>query len=148
MKRTLSILLCIVFLFCLASCQPQDTNPTPPEESKDVHSDVTDFKRNLKKNPHQYIDTQVTLKGTVIQYDTKIYLIDCADNEIGQGVSWRYEIKKNEYITAFIPDEVKLAVLEDGDYIEISGVLKMADGEFYLDNCDYTLIKTFEERKG
>lgn len=144
MKRLLSIILCIVFVLGLASCQRDDTEESPASaETVGSFDTVEDFKIAIKKNPTHYVDKQVSVKGYVDKLGSSTYtwLVDAhtEKNELTDDSIAR--------ISVYITDDLLLTVVGDGDFIEISGTVTVSNGEIYLDNCTYTMITTYEERK-
>ena len=99
---------------------------------------VEALKNELKKAPEKYNGKRITVKGYVNEttmLNKQIWLYDrlLTDDELYDGRS-RIEV--------FITDNIKLSVLEDGDYIELNGIVTIKNNEFYLDNCTYSVIKT------
>ena len=148
MKRLLSILFCIAFVFCLVSCDSEDSTESAESNSTTIEptasfNTVEDFVISLKKNPKLYIDKYVAVKGyanaSTLQ-SKRVWLYDelLKDNELYDG---RARIKVD------ITDSVLLAVIEDGDYIEIYGIVEILEGEVCLGNCTYTMIATNEEQQ-
>ena len=153
MKKVLSIIFCIGIIFCLASCQ--FIKPKPPQDSTNSESNSTntepvasfntveDFKVEIKKNPTLYNDKQVSVKGyanelTLLNKKVWLYDVLLADDEL-------YDDRPR--IEVIITDSVLLAVVEDGDYIEVCGTVTISNGEIYLSNCTYTMITPYEERQ-
>jgi len=152
MKKLLSILLCVVFILSLASCQNDDVTESTESASVVINpiasfNTVEDFKIAVKKNPTQYIDKQISVKG----YANKN--INLVTNEVRNV--WLYDdllLDSEKYdgrlrIEVFITDSTLRVVVEDGDYIKIYGTVKISGGEIHLDNCTYTMITTNKERK-
>lgn len=145
MKRLLSIILCTVLIISFVSCNSGDNT-----ESNSVTIDpiasfdtVEEFKIAVKKDPKLYKDKQVAVKGYANERNPihkEVWLYDelLADDELYDG---RVRIKVD------ITDSVLLDVVEDGDYIEIYGTVKISDGEIYLGNCTYNMITTNEPRQ-
>ena len=150
----LMIALCVALLFCVScannSGSPDMTEITSAEQTDDgdpfTFSTVSELKNAIKKNPKYYNDEEITILGTAMTIDSEVLLVDFSGSSL--GAMDRYEIRQdtNRYITILIPDDVLLTVLETGDYIRLSGTVKISDGEIYLDDCEYTMIKTYEER--
>ncbi len=147
MKKLLSILFCIGIIFCLASCQNPSGNSENTESSSTntepvaSFDSVDDFKIAIKKNPKLYVDKYVTVKGYANKLlSVKVWLFDelPEDDEL-----WDDRAR----IEVVITDNILFAVVEDKDYIEVGGTVKISDGEIYLDNCTYTMITAYEERQ-
>lgn len=145
MKRLLSIILCICLLLCLTSCGG-DTEETESSSTSTKQTYVEDLKIAIKKNPTGYNGKQITVEGYACLYSNVIYLCDIY---YGTNAMDRFEFNKNtkSKIEIVITDDVLLSVLGNGDYIKVTGKVKIAEGEFYLDNCTYTMITTYEERQ-
>ena len=152
--KLMSVALCVTLAFSFCSCEFYYKSHGKMETSIDVSTSiyndedpfafgsVDELKNAIKKEPKYYNDMQVTVKGTAIAYDS-VLLVDFSGSDF--GTMERYEAKKNS-ITIIITDDILYSVLETGDYIEVYGTVKISNGEFYLDNCRYTMIKTANER--
>ena len=141
-------MLCIVFIFCLVSCQ--DDGSANTEESSAYTEPVAsfetvkDFKIAIKKNPTSYIDKRVLVKG----YMDKLVLMNTF-TRLSDVHTESDELKDPNIpiIEVFILDPTLRTVVEDGDYIEICGTVSVSDGEICLKDCTYTMITTNEERR-
>lgn len=154
LNKSFSVILCLLLCFGFCSCEIYYKSHSGTETSfyvstsnKDdgdlfTFESVDELKVAIKKEPKYYNDMQVTVKGTAIAYDS-VLLVDFSGSDF--GAMERYEAKKNS-ITIIITDDILYSVLETGDYIEVYGTVKISNGEFYLDNCRYTMIKTANER--
>ena len=151
-KRILSFSLCVILSFSLFSCVEQDNNigetETANMDDNDPYtfSTVSELKNAIKKNPKHYNNKDITIQGTIMKVDSDTLLVDFSGSTL--GAMERYEIKKDSsrYIAIVIPDDILSAVLETGDYIKLSGTVRISEGEIYLDNCEYTMIATRDER--
>ena len=144
MKKLLILLLSVIMIFSLSSCQKTEQIPTEIIETFDT---VEEFKIAIKKDPHKYTDKRISVTGyanTLFKgYSSayKVFLFDNlpADDEL---------LDDRVRIEIVITDNVKLAVLEDGDFIKLDGIVTFSyDGNIYLNHCTYTMIKTNEEQK-
>ena len=156
MKKLFIVILVITFsMFCLSSCEFYYKSYGEMETSIDIATSINDdgdpftfrsvdeLKIAIKKEPKYYNDMQVTVNGTVIAYDDSVLLADLSGS--GVGLMEEFYARQNS-ITIIITDDILYSVLETGDYIEVYGTVKISNGEFYLDNCRYTMIKTANER--
>ena len=143
MKRILSILLCIVFCLGLSACNRADTDPTEETTATTDDNDPNTFetvakaKAAIKKEPSRYENNRITVKGSVLKRDNGIILSDARGDG---GVMFRAEALRSPNITIIMSDEKLVALLESGDYVKITGTVKISDAEIYLDACEYEMI--------
>jgi hypothetical protein len=136
-KNICIIALCVALAICFVSCERDLTTNS--------FDSVKDFKNAIKHNPSHYNGKSVSVKGTIAKTDSEIllgssiYFFDISQVQI------RDEVKNNTNISIIISDAMQLSVLETGDRVVICGTVTISDGEIYLDNCEYTMIETFEE---
>lgn len=150
----LMIVLCATVTLC-TSCANNRENSNISETMREEQTDdgnpftfstVSELKNAIKKNPKYYNNKEITIQGTICDRDSGLLLVDFNGSSI--GVKEYAEIRKNSsrYIAIVIPDDVLSAVLETGDYIKLNGTVRISEGEIYLDNCEYTMITTRDER--
>ena len=151
MKKLLVLLLVAIFLFSFSSCQDktnkaEETTTTEqiPTEISATFDTVEEFKTAIKKDPSKYNGKRVSVKAyankNVRMYsDTQVWLYDdlLLDDQKYDGRS---------RIKVIITDSLKLSVIEDGDFIDLNGVVTITSEETYLNHCTYTMIKTNEEQ--
>ena len=149
MKKFFAVLSALALLLCcLSSCsnnQGSDPTNTPPTTVSDgVHfGTVSDLLSAIKHDPYHYIDKEIQVKGTLCKFesDNIAVLFDLSEAlDVKDGVALRYAARKGPNIEITIPDEIMNTVIESGDYIAVTGAVKISDGEIYLDNCTYTFI--------
>jgi hypothetical protein len=102
----------------------------------------------IKHNPSHYNGKVVSVTGTIAKTDSEMLL---GSSSYWSGISRteiRYKVKSNPNFRIVMSDEIQQSVLETGDKVEICGTVTISDGEIYLDNCEYTMIETFEEIVG
>ena len=148
-KKIVSLILCVVLCLMCSSCGSKSKenkskeDPIPTEISASFDS-VEALKTALKNDPYKYNGKRVSVKGyanTLFKefsgVTTKVTLFDNlpADDELWDD---------RPRIRVVITDSVKLAVLEDGDYININGVITISSDEVYMDHCTYSMINTNE----
>ena len=154
MKKLFATIAVITILLCLSSCSnkiteesnsPNEiTESTYPSEtiSDGVHFDsVSDLLFTIKHDPHNYIDKEIQVRGTLCKFESNTLLFDrplTSNDKSNASVALRYEARTSPNIEIIIPDEILYTVIEDGDYITVSGTVKIADGKIYLDDCTYT----------
>lgn len=99
---------------------------------------VEELQLAIKNDPHKYTDKRIAVTGyaNVLfkEYSSacKVYLFDNlpADDEL-----WDDRAR----IEVVITDNLKLAVLEDGDFIKLEGIVTFSyDGKIYLSDCSYS----------
>lgn len=103
----------------------------------------------IKMKPTEYNNVEVCVVGTMCksESDNITALVDLEElPSASSGVVFRYAVRNNPNVTVKIADDIMYTVLETGDYIKICGVVKITNGEIYLDNCTYTIITPVDER--
>ena len=159
MKKLFAIIVVIAILLCLSSCSNKNTEEssstnettesiTPSETTSDgVHFEsVSNLLSSIKYDPYNYIDKDIQVCGTLCKFESNTLLFDrpptsssgSNTGSLSAGVAFRSEAKTSPNIEIIIPDEILYTVIEDGDYITVSGTVKISDGKIYLDNCTYT----------
>lgn len=119
----------------------------------------------IKHNPDMYNNRIVKVVGTLqvsidSEYDGQLvdFVADSTnippleDTVTGAGVMARYEFRKalnrsNYKIYVMISNDAQYAVAEDGDYVKIYGRIRLGRGSIYIDDCEYDLIATLDERR-
>ena len=143
-RRILSILLCMVLALGLTSCRNQEPVPDSQEgvtertEPIASFDSVKEFKIAIKKEPTLYDGKTVSVKGNAHILLSSVWLFD----EIpGRDELWGDKPRVEVVIT----DSVVL--VEEGDYIEICGIVKISSDGLYLRECTYTTISAYEEKE-
>ena len=148
MKKLLVFILSAIMLFSLSSCQTT-TNKTEettiteqiPIENTENFDTVELFKIAIKKDPAKYNGKRIAIKAYAypLLSLSSVYLFDNipANNE-------RWDDRPR--VKVVVTDSLKLSVLENGDYVELNGVVTITSEEIYLDHCTYTMLKTNEEQ--
>jgi hypothetical protein len=116
-------------------------------------SPIAELRIAIKKNPTEYNNKQATLKGTILKEDGKTILLDyhrsttsgVTGSGLLFGVRQRAEAKNKPSIEVILSDTIQSYVVESWDYVELTGTVKISDGEIYLDNCQCTIIIANEE---
>lgn len=150
MKKLLSIVLCVVLCFSLFSCkeQGQENKINTPDaqiiNNNDPYSfeKVADLLTAIKKNLDQYENMQVSVKGSILKGDDYIILADARGDG---GAKFSADARKSANITITMLNDKITTVLDNGDYVKISGTVKISDTGIYLDNCDYKMIESIYE---
>ena len=148
-KNVCIIVLSVSIMLCFVSCERGFTTETTETESSNYEGNSFDTVKALnnaiKHNPSHYNGKEVSVEGTISKTDSKILLgSSIYFSDISQ-VQIRHEVKTNPNIRIIISDEIQIAVLGTGDKVSIRGTVTISNGEIYLDNCEYTMIETFEE---
>lgn len=161
------IALCIVTVFCFASCKTENpSSPTVERPSSTVErpsstvesssstveklSPIADLLQAIKKNPTKYNNKSVSLKGTIYKKDGITLLLDFHDDidfELTGGVQERYEAQRHPSIEVILLDNIQSYVVESWDYVKITGTIKITSEKIYLANCECTIILTKDERR-
>lgn len=146
MKKILSLLLCAVLVLSFSACDQAETSSTSAtiSESPIASFDtIKSFNVALKKNPNQYMGNRVSIKGYMNKLVLSSYIYTTLED---------VHTPKDETVDTsaarlklFVADEVWLAVVGDGDYVEICGTVTINDGKICLSNCSGTVITAFEE---
>ena len=151
MKKTiLNIVLCVILCFTLSACgghgQKNETEAsnTPIININDPYAfdSIANLLTAIKKNLQQYENIQVSVKGYILEINEQLTLTDVSGKG---GAMNRYYAKKSANIKLFMLDHKTITVLDTGDYVRISGTVKISDTEIYLDSCDYEMIESIYE---
>ena len=149
MKKLLVLLLSAIILFSLYSCQSyynkaEETTTTEqiPTEITATFDTVEEFKIAIKKDPSKYEGKRVSVKGYANEYTLQNKHVWLYDNLLPDDQ--KYDDRPR--IKVVITDSLKLSVIEDGDYIDLNGVVTITSEETYLNHCTYTMIRTNEEQ--
>lgn len=154
--KKIAIIICVVLILGVASYSIYDSIDTEETEATEATVSVSEepiasfdsvdsFNIALKKNPMQYINKQVSIKGYMnkLSYGIHNYTwledVHTPSDELVDPNAPRIEL--------FITDEVVLTVVGDGDYVEVCGTVEIEEGEIRLKNCTCTVITAFEEIK-
>lgn len=142
----LSVLLVIGLLFAFTACSSDnDGNDSENEATEGIPTEiiatfdsVEDLKLAIKSNPEYYNGKRVSVKAhasvsLLTNKNVNLYDDLLADDEL-------YDGRARMRVT--ITDALKLAVLEDGDYIDLNGVITVTYAEFHMEHCTYSLIHT------
>ena len=115
-------------------------------ETTDSFASAADLINAVKHNPSYYNGKAVTVKGLILKdYDDIIVgNLKGLWSQMSETIL-RTNILKNPNIRVSIEDELQRSVVETGDRIKVYGTVTISDGEVYLDNCEYTMIETYEE---
>lgn len=103
----------------------------------------------IKKNPTAYHNQQIKVYGMLFTYEhetfnrKEIALIDYKGEELPDTDGFKARFFKNDKIEAKQAIEVTLSsdlqytVAETGDYVNLYGIVRITNGEIYLDKCQY-----------
>ena len=147
MKKIVVFFLLIIMAFNISACQTGDNGGDNTDATEQIPTEITAtfdtveaFKIAIKKDPSQYNGKRVSIKAYANPLLSHVYLFDNvpADDEL---------LDDRPRVQVVITDSIKLSVLEDGDYIDLNGVVTITSEEVYLNHCTYTMIKTNEEQK-
>jgi hypothetical protein len=114
-------------------------------------SSVNALLKAIKNNPTAYSNKQVCVYGMIIAYtwndEKNIALIDYKGEDISfpDGNYGGYKalrlvddkIEAKEAIDAIFSNDLQYTVAETGDYVNLYGTVRVANGEIYLDECQY-----------
>lgn len=113
---------------------------------------VQDLLAAIKKSPYKYIDKRVFVKGTLCKCEKSghlsaiLALVDTNEPlPAYNGAELRYQLNINPSINITMVNDVSYTVIEHNDYLRISGIVKISNGEIYLDRCTYKLLQQPEE---
>ena len=145
MKKLFAVIAVIAILLCFSSCgnEKVEESSAPSETiSNGIHfRTVSDLLSTIKHDPYNYIDKEIQVRGTLCKLESNTLLFDrqpTSNSSSNTGVAFRSEAKTSPNIEIIIPDEILYTVIEDGDYITVSGTVKITEEKIYLDNCTYT----------
>lgn len=111
----------------------------------------------IKREPEKYDGATIKVVGTIYKSSDETLLVDFTgtsenlpspESSPGQAFLTLYTIKSTaEYrIDILISSNAQYVVSETGDYVKIYGTLKMTRDVIYIDDCEYDLIATWDER--
>ena len=164
MKKVLSIVLCVVLCLALFSCGEE--SETSEKDASDTHiinkdnvhkfDSIANLKSAVKKDAEKYENMQVSVKGSILKNNGKIVIIENQLTEeqltsinSGGEFSIRHSrekiIEQSIHMAVIILNDKKVAILDDGDYVEIYGTVKISNTGIYLDSCDYEMIQSIYE---
>ena len=146
MKKILFFVLCLILSLSVMSCNQAEIMETTSSTTTDdndpyTFETVSAAKSAIKKDPSFYENNQIAVKGTILKRDNGIILSDYRGNGKG-GAMFRVEALRSPNITIVMFDKKIEALLEDADYVKISGTVKISDTEIYLDICKYEMIES------
>lgn len=119
----------------------------------------------IKHDPDMYDGKKVKVVGTLhmsidSEYDGRLvdFVADSTnlppseDRLTGDGLRARIELRKalngaTHKIYIDIYKDAQYAVAEDGDYVKIYGTITLDRDSIYIDDCEYDLIATLDERR-
>lgn len=104
----------------------------------------------IKKNPEAYHNVKVKVYGMILAYEDATFgrkAIALMDYK-GESLSFdssdyeaRYFMRKKaetkELLEVTLSSDLQYTVAETGDYVNIYGIVKITNGEIYLDKCQY-----------
>lgn len=170
MKRFTSFILVSALLICcftLCSCSKKDIQENitdlkteaPGESDTDSNNSfktINDLIIAIQKNPSVYSSKKVIVEGTILKKDDYTAICDLSDVsdlsaamafDVAEYSIYRNYKAENKCIDIKIYDDLTYAIVGSGDYVKLSGTVKVADGEVYLDNCECEVIKSLSGRK-
>lgn len=110
----------------------------------------------IKREPDKYNGATIKVVGTIYKSLDETLLVDFtatsenvpSSTEVtGDSLLKMYNIKNsNNRINIMISNDAQYAVAETGDYVKIYGTLKITRDSIYINNCEYDLIASFDER--
>lgn len=156
------VILSIVSIIFLTSCKTEGNNSNEPStETTQTYSPIKDLIWAVKKNPTEYNNKQITLKGTILKENGKTFLLDYHDyidssdlkdsGEItGSNLEFTYQernkAKNSTRVKVILLDNIQSYVVESYDYVKITGIVKITNEEIYLDNCGCTILVIGDDR--
>lgn len=102
---------------------------------------VDDLISAVSNDVSKYKNIRVAVIGTYANFADTPYLFDQNNNSFSYSISNLYDISKGVYpsvILSFV-NSANLT-LTNGDYIKISGTIKIIDGDISLASCTYEVI--------
>lgn len=111
---------------------------TTLQENSYSFNTVADLLAAIKADPYKYANKEVQVKGTLAKCEDILALVDISEPLSSYyGVELRYQVKNNPSINIKITDDILYSVAEHNDHLQITGTVKISNGEIYLDNCTY-----------
>ena len=111
-------------------------NPT----TTDTFANTEELLNAIKHNPSHYNGKVIAVEGIVEKREYEITLWKYKES------AFKYDRAQAPSIIIIISDPLQQSVLGWGDYIKLQGTVTISNGEVYLDNCTYTMIKTSDEQ--
>lgn len=166
-KRIIIIALCVSISFCVMSCEisfPIETadtteateEATSAEKNTFSFETVNDLLIAIKRNPSNYGNEKITVKGTILKKNDHTAICDLSDVadlspslefDVEEYSIYRKYKGNNLCMDIVFYDDLSHSVVTTGDYVELCGTVKVSNGEVILDNCECEIIKFASERK-
>lgn len=145
MKKLFAVIAVIaILLCCLSSCSSNKKT----EDNSLYFETVSELLAAIKYDPYKYANKEIQVQGTLCKFESdKItVLFDLSEPlTANNGVQLRYVARTSPNIDIVISDEILYTVAESGDYMTVCGIVKISDGEIYLDNCTIEAKEPTEE---
>ena len=150
----IATLVIALVMLCLSSCERSETTiergETTVEKSETTMEDnyysfntVADLLEAIKYDPYKYADKEIQVKGTFLkrERDNISALVDLSttytdDSDLSEFLIG-YHYRNDPSIDVMITDDLLNTVAECWDYMTVSGIVRITNGNIYLDNCTY-----------
>ena len=128
--RLCALIMCIIPFFVFTACKGNgEIENSSASSQSEEYTPIKDLLSAIKKNPTEYNDKKVSIKGTILKEEGKTVLLDYHQNissETGEvtgsdllfGVQQRYEAKSKPSIEVVLLDNIQSYVVESWDYVE------------------------------
>lgn len=147
----LGIILATISLFPFTSCKSYENTASNSESSSvEKYEPIKELLLAIKKNPTEYNNKEVTIKGTFLEENGETVLLDYhqkkavdSDEITGSvrfGVEERHQARQKTKITVVLKKEVSSYVIDSWDYIEVTGTVKITEAGIYLDDCQCRVL--------
>ena len=150
MKKLLVLSLIIIMAFNISSCQTKGDNAESSVSTEQIPTDIVAtfdtveaLKIAVKKEPSYYEGKRVSVKGFASELILNNKYVHLYDDLLPDDQKYDGRAR----IRVIITDSLKLSVIQDGDYVDLNGVVTITTEEVCLTHCAYTMIKTSEEQK-
>ena len=143
----ISIVVAVVLLISVVGIVISCIENYVPKKITASFDSVEELKAAIKNDPHKYNGKRVSVKGYadifLPSYSSDIvYLCDSLPDD-SKPVTGNDLLNRSPSIRVYITDDVKLSVLEQGDYINLNGVITISSSnEIYLHHCTYSFDNT------
>ena len=123
---------------------------------------IEDLLYDIKRAPDKYNNAKVKIIGTIYKGTDGTMLVDYtatsanvpsidADLTSGEQFLQFYDFRNalrssDNQIDIMISNDAQYAVAEIGDLVKIYGIVKITRDHIFIDNCEYVLIATLDER--
>ena len=168
-NKLLALLMLLSMALCLGSCFDMEEPREPekieswdeellksdPEDAEYEYAfdNVTDLLSAIKHEPDKYNNSKIKVVGTINKYYDSISLVDfvatswTVPEKYESDYNLNVQLDSRDYISIIITNDAQYAVLEQADYVKVYGTVRLTRDAMYIDDCEYDLIASLDERR-